>query len=248
MDSTFLSRCSSARLRPLLVLLVVSFTLMAAPLFAQTAPLNDTGQTLCFDNGALVECTAANTGDGSTHPRQDGRFGRDAQAGAGALTKIGSGEAGFDFTKICNSGQAAGNGDCPADPALGADANEWACTRDNVTGLIWEVKTEANADDTFNFANASDVHAVNVNSAELCGATDWRVPARRELLSIVHHGRNNPAIDQAFFPNTRDAGYWSSDIYALNPTNAWSVFFGFGFAIRDFRTMDFHVRLVRNGQ
>ena len=41
----------------------------------------------------------------SGFPRQDGDFGRDALARAGQLTKIGGGEAGFDFTKISNSGQ-----------------------------------------------------------------------------------------------------------------------------------------------
>ncbi|MDT8439856.1 MAG: hypothetical protein RQ729_12695, partial [Wenzhouxiangellaceae bacterium] len=108
------SKLSCGRLRLFWALVVVPFALTAAPLSAQTAPLNDTGQTRCFGNGALAECTAANTGDQSLRPRQDGRFGRDAQADAGALTKIGSGAAGFDFTRICNSGEAAGSGACPA--------------------------------------------------------------------------------------------------------------------------------------
>jgi hypothetical protein len=113
MGSRSMDKSFSGRLRALWWLFIAVSALMAAPLFAQTSPLNDTGQALCFDaaTNGLAPCTAANTGDGSSHPRQDGRFGRDAQAGAGVLTKIGSGEAGFDFTKICNSGQAAGSGD-----------------------------------------------------------------------------------------------------------------------------------------
>lgn len=56
---------------------------------ARAAGLPDTGQDLC-DNGSnvLVACTSANTGDTATYPRQDGRFGRDAKAMAGTLTKI----------------------------------------------------------------------------------------------------------------------------------------------------------------
>lgn len=224
--------------------LLLPLLFLATCVFAQTAPLNDTGQTQCFQGGGLAACSAANTGDGSTHPRQDGRFGRDAQAGAGALTKMGSGQAGFDFTRICNSGEAAGSGACPADPALGTGNNDWACTRDNVTGLIWEAKTPANAATTFTFADASAVHAAAVNTAQLCGAADWRVPTRRELLSIVHHGRSNPAIDTTFFPNTRDSFYWSSDIYAPIPAGAWSVIFGNGDTFAGSQANDNHVRLV----
>jgi hypothetical protein len=94
--------------------------------------------------------------------------------------------------------------------------NDWACTRDNVTGLIWEVKTSDNAGDTFTFADASAVHAAAVNTAQLCGFNDWRVPTRRELLSIVHHGAgavrgNRPDV---LSEHCRHDFYWSSDIYA----------------------------------
>lgn len=41
------------------------------------------------------------------------------------------------FTKIANDGSTL-----PASAPLGADAKEWACTRDDQTGLIWEVKTQ----------------------------------------------------------------------------------------------------------
>ncbi len=43
------------------------------------------------------------------------------------------GHAGFSFTKL----DAAGN-------PLPASATEWSCVRDNVTGLIWEVKRGGN--------------------------------------------------------------------------------------------------------
>jgi hypothetical protein len=102
----------------------------SAPVYA--AGLPDTGQSLCDDGSSnMVPCSNANTGDSALMPRQDGRFGRDPAAGG----------SGFDYTKVCNSGEPAGTGSCPADPALGPGANEWACTQDNITGLMWEVKT-----------------------------------------------------------------------------------------------------------
>ena len=67
------------------------------------AELNDTGQDLCAEQVEgtveMVECTPENTGDTATAPRQDGRFGRDAAARVGNLSKTGAGVAGFDFTK-----------------------------------------------------------------------------------------------------------------------------------------------------
>ncbi|MEE4295171.1 MAG: DUF1566 domain-containing protein, partial [Wenzhouxiangella sp.] len=215
--------------------LLLPLFFLAACAFAQTSPLNDTGQTQCFEGGVLAECTAANNGDGASHPRQDGRFGRDAQAG----------EASFDFTKICYSGEAAGSGECPADPPLGTGASDWACTRDNVTGLIWEVKTPANAGDLFTFAGASD-YATTVTGAspQLCGAIDWRVPTRRELLSIVHHGTSSLAIDTSFFPNTLNGFFWSSDSIAPSPANAWAVSFNDGSTSAGGQTFDLRARLV----
>lgn len=35
----------------------------------------------------------------------------------------------------------------------------------------------------------------DVNSAGLCGATDWRMPTVKELEGIADLGRSNPAID-----------------------------------------------------
>ncbi len=100
---------------------------------------------LAFSLGAEAQLndTGVTATDGGAPAGQDPQFGRDAAAGAGVLPKMGSGAKGFDFTKICNSGEAAGTGSCPADPTLGAGMNDWACTHDNVTGRTWEVKTVA---------------------------------------------------------------------------------------------------------
>ena len=40
------------------------------------------------------------------------------------------------FTKIANNGSELG-----ADAKLGSGPGDWACTRDNATGLVWEMKT-----------------------------------------------------------------------------------------------------------
>ncbi len=250
----------------------------------QAASLPDTGQSLCYDGTNMVACDADNTGDAATYPGQDGRYGRDAAATAGQLSKIGGGEAGFDYTRVCNSGELAGQGSCPADPALGSDPNDWACTKDNLTGLIWEVKlddiahlrhkgwtyTWYNSDVGTNAGNAgtpdagsgsnsdnclddarcdTEKYTADVNTANLCGNnTDWRMPSKRELQTITHLGRTNPAIDPAYFPNTPSSSFWSASSLAYNPGVAWRVYFSYGDGYEGVKSYPYRVRLVRGGQ
>lgn len=118
-------------------LATVCFALGVVSAGVHAAGLNDTGQTKCYDAGnATVSCSSTAGGDGSASPRQDGRYGRDAAAAALQLVKVGAGSAGFDYTKIANDGSTLA-----ATAALGSNAGDWACTKDNVTGLTWEVKT-----------------------------------------------------------------------------------------------------------
>lgn len=76
-----------------------------------TGYLNDTGQTNCYDAADVaVVCGAGGVGaDAGVNPRQDARFGRDAAG----MVKTSGGAAGFDFTKMCMSGELAGGGRAP---------------------------------------------------------------------------------------------------------------------------------------
>lgn len=235
---------------------------------AQTRPLNDTGITFSAQAGSdnSDACYPADPAG------QDCHYGRDAAAAAGQLNKVGSGSAGFDFTKISNSG-----GPLPENAVLGAGANDWACTRDNVTGLVWEVKTasglrrqeyrytwyNSNSPDGNPGSVGNTSHCINslggetcntqnyvaaVNAAGLCGAADWRMPTVKELESIVDFGRYDPAIDLEFFPNTPPDGVWSGSPFSDDSGSAWVVGFGHGGAGFNDRSFNRHVRLVRGGQ
>lgn len=231
--------------------LIIPLALVSLAAQAQTAPLNDTGATQCVSGGALVTCSDANTGDAAPEPRQEARFGRDAAASKGQITKTGGGSAGFDFTPL----DSAGNGIAIV---AGVPASTPSCVHDNVTNLTWEVKTPANMNTTYAWADAA-VYAATVNSTGLCGShAPWRVPTWRELLSIVHYGTNSPAIDTNYFPNLAGSLYWTSDIYMPNPAFARVVDFYDGDTYvcnlaggsHDFCsvTSGSHVRLVRSGQ
>lgn len=125
--------------RLLFTIVILPTLLVSAVLqIAEAGSLNDTGITFC---GAYP--TGNNAAPCTPNPvGQDMQYGRDAAASIGALTKIGGGLAGFDFTKVCMSGELAGQGSCPDQPSIGTSPDSWACTKDNVTGLIWEVKLD----------------------------------------------------------------------------------------------------------
>jgi hypothetical protein len=208
----------------------------------------------------LVSCTSVNAR--ALNPAQDGMLGRDADVASNSNT---DGDLGFSFTKIDASGAA-----------LPASASTWSCVKDNVTGLIWEVKTVDgglhDAAKTYTNYDSTTALQINgtvaplqseidaatntvgfknaVNSAGLCGASDWRLPTPGELQSIVDYGvaTPGPAIDSNWFPNTQGIVFWSSSPYVGDPADAWYVNFNVGGVGSAFRTSTGYVRLVRAGQ
>jgi hypothetical protein len=108
-----------------------------------------------------------------------------------------------------------------------------SCVRDNVTGLIWEGKeasgTRAGSNTYSNLGNGAVTDASGyvaaVNASALCGFTDWRLPTRQELLTLVDYGAVTPgqSIKQDWFPNTNARGYWSSEGVFTDSSRAWSV-------------------------
>jgi len=234
---------------------------------AQAAGLNDTGITFCGDASTNTASCSTVGADSGAYPRQDALYGRDAAQAAGQLSKTGAGDAGFDFTVLNASGQAT-------TPSSGATPHP--CVRDNVTGLVWEVKTADGGlrdrnwtytwyDSVHNYggnagtANGTtncktsgrcdtEKYVADVNAARLCGYSDWRMPTVKELESIAHLGRNNPAIAPTYFPNTLSSYFWSGSPSAYYSNDAWGVYFGNGYAGIGSRSYDYYVRLVRAGQ
>jgi hypothetical protein len=89
-----------------------------------------------------------------------------------------------------------------------------------------------------------------VNAVGLCGASDWRLPARNELLSLVNSGQSSLTIDANYFPNTGPAIYWARNSAISTITSAWGVSFGLvpsgaGSSTTSAKTTTYLVRLVR---
>jgi hypothetical protein len=159
-------------------------------------------------------------------------------------------------------------------------ATAWSCVRDMDTGLVWEVKTDdgglRDKDHSYTWydpnprTNGGDAgikgggecgggarcdttgYADAVNAAALCGWTDWRMPTREALRSLVDYGRTGPAIDVDYFPNTPAtwpaSGFWSASAPASDPALAWYLGFHDGYDGWNGRGRAFQVRLVRAGQ
>ncbi|MBA7494398.1 hypothetical protein ES702_04973 [subsurface metagenome] len=151
-------------------------------------------------------------------------------------------------------------------------STEWVMVRDNVTGLIWEVKQDK--DDIQNYANPHDADNtytwydsnpetnggdpgspgggtdtedfINaLNSANFGGYDDWRLPTIKELSFIKNFETNHSTIATDYFPNSI-YHYWSSTPYASDPEYAFYAYSYY--ATTKSKSIPSYVRAVRGGQ
>ena len=199
------------RFAPLCALAFAAHAAQAAP---RTGHLNDTGISRCESPNGTLHADCADS-------LQDAASGRDVAHAAEA-----DGHLGFKWVKLAADGSA-----------LPADAAQWACIADQVTGLVWEMKTADGGvhDAARRYTNLGDGSAADAgalvaasNAEGLCGRADWRLPARGELQGIVDYSRSTPgpSVDVAWFPNSDGYSFWTATVQASNPDGAhWHVNF-----------------------
>lgn len=223
------------------LILFTAILLYSINSFASQVP--DTGQTACYDDvGNVITCPS---------PGQP-FYGQDTNYFINPMS----------YTKLDGSGNALPN-----------SASSWSMVRDNVTGLIWETKTNKDnipnyndphdADNTYAWyepndpyrgtsGNGTDTKAFidALNNAKFGGYSDWRLPTIKEIdtivnLDIPHPG---PTINTDYFPNTVSFSYWTSTINVDNMYCAWSVDFYNCFDNVTYKGNFEHVRAVRGDQ
>ncbi|MBQ4799595.1 DUF1566 domain-containing protein [Pseudoalteromonas sp. MMG006] len=84
--------------------------------------INDSGVGECYNNTQRINCAS------DDFPEQDAELGRDSYANR--LDKVGKGNLAFDYTKLNKFADEVAD-----------DSSDFTCVRDNVTGLVWEVKS-----------------------------------------------------------------------------------------------------------
>jgi hypothetical protein len=105
-------------------------------------------------------------------------------------------------------------------PAAYTDNGDQTVT-DDVTGLMWQ---KAAPEDSYSLAQAT----AYCETLTLGGHSDWRIPTRIELVSLLDLGPTLPCIDTAHFPGTLPAPYWTSSVPAGAPSSRFSVDFASG--------------------
>ncbi|MGK3962991.1 DUF1566 domain-containing protein [Sorangium sp. So ce118] len=198
---------------------------------------------LLVESVALAGCVGDPFRIGGGAGGGTGGSGGSEPIGGGGSEPIGGGGAGGEtgggppsvpvtwpdsLTKRCSDGTTVLEG-CPgpSEPFFGQDGNyeiavpsyteRDGTVKDSVTGRVWEKVTE---DGTFNLAGAQQ-HCATVAAGQLGGIATWRLPTRRELVSILDFGHTTAFPD--IFTVTQDSFFWSATDVAGDSAYSWGV-------------------------
>jgi hypothetical protein len=134
-----------------------------------------------------------------------------------------------DIISCAGTGQDGQYGTTP----LSYTDNGDGTVTDKNTGLVWQ-KQENKSGNWYSAAGVYDA-TYNSTSQSVCGAlrtggfSDWRLPSKMELVSIVNYGDTSPAINPVFTnSNPLTNGYWTATTNSAGPVFAWYVHFEYG--------------------
>jgi len=136
-------------------------------------------------------------------------------------------------------------------PAPRFEDNGDGTVTDNLTGLIW--LKNANCAGTMNWNNA--LTYCNNLASGLCGLTDgsvagdWRLPNRKELMSLVDYGNYIPPLPNGHpFTDVQSSFYWSATTDAYLTGYAWYVGMECGGVYSNGKSYNYYVWPVLCGQ
>lgn len=131
--------------------------------------------------------------------------------------------------------------------------------RDLKTGLVWQRCTGALEWDNTNNRCTTALGAslstwsaalTNARLNRLGGFSNWRLPNKKELASLIEYSCTKPAINSRIFPNTPSGYFWTST--PVNYADSFSVWY-VNFTAGDYGTLDAitnfaNTRLVRDDE
>ncbi len=113
--------------------------------------------------------------------------------------------------------------------------NEQYVVLDVVTDLIWQ--KDFATDKTWSQA------LEHCEDLVYAGQSDWRLPNKKELISLINFEAQLPASD---FPDMPSFFFWSSTSSAKNESRAWDPNFEYGLVNYNEKTTKSNVRCVLN--
>ncbi|MBU2513986.1 DUF1566 domain-containing protein [bacterium] len=124
-----------------------------------------------------------------------------------------------------------------------SDYGDGTVVKDNRTGLIW-VKGETTS------RNWADAISYCEQTESAGGYTDWRLPSRNELISIIKYNisKTVKGIDDTIFTNVSDEFYWSSTTFQDSYYKAWRIGYSDsapGVVAEDYKYSNAAIRCVR---
>lgn len=157
---------------------------------------------------------------------------------------------------------------------LSNESETWSCIEDTNNGLTWEIKSSDNGirdkNNSYSWYQPSLLEGAQgtadegkckgssdcdtqsyiqtMNKKNYCGYSDWRLPSREEMLSIVsfENAASKVTINTNYFPDTLPSWYWTASSNKAHPEHAWYVLFRNGIALNDLKERAKHIRLVRS--
>jgi hypothetical protein len=156
----------------------------------------------------------------------------------------------FDEISCSGTGQ---DGEFNINPISYTDNGNGTVT-DNNTSLVWQRCTVGQNNDATCSGTATtftwDLAQPACGDLTLGNKSDWRVPSKKELISIVDYSvaYPGPTIKKAYFPNTiagSSSLYWTSTQLASDSTKAWYTSFDYGSVYNTGKSAGYYVRCVR---
>jgi len=112
---------------------------------------------------------------------------------------------------------------------------------DTTTQLQWQ---DDYSDNGGSIKRATWTAAIDYCETLALDGGGWRLPNKKELLSLVDYTKYNPGID-AVFNHTSSNDYWSSTTSAYYTSYAWIVYFRNGYTGYNDKSGFYYVRCVR---
>jgi len=124
---------------------------------------------------------------------------------------------------------------------------------DSATGLMWHqctsdqtwTETKCKGKEMPALWDQAVEYITNLNDASYLGYTDWRLPSRNELQSLIDYSHFGPA---STFPDMQSLDYWSSTgMVGYSDYNSWAIKFANGYVSAYENEASWYVRAIRSG-